>query len=270
MVFLLVQLSDVFILSALQVITRILPLGSGEYLSVYYFLLKDDEIFFMTLLEISVSLAIFISIVLFLKKDIIYTLKSSFSNYYCGIRHSNFFMFIVTCLFVFICGFYKQRFHENFSEPFFMGITSVFCGIFLVLIYKIGFIQNDKKSIKLINAVAFGLMQFWGNLPGSSVLNTAIFSGFCCGFNSIFSVKYALAVLAFSSLCDIFFSICNLSISNVSYIQVDYLLAAFVLSLFISTKVICFWKNNFVKFFKYLGIYCLSVGTLFILVSFFK
>lgn len=262
------QLILLLILCGLQCLCSILPIGNGEYFLLRSCLIGSLSTSDILLAEIAASMASFISIVLFLKCDIIYLLRNLFSNSDNGVIRNNFSMFTLSCLFILVSEFYGQRLMESLSAPLFVGAVSFFCGVFLALIWKIGFFQSGKEKIKPINAVCFGLMQFWSLLPGASVLNTAVFSGFCCGFDGKMSSKYALALLAFSCVSSAVFSAHSLAAVQLTNVNVDYFVSALVFSLFICTWAVELWKVDFTRLFKYFALYRCISGVVFVLFGF--
>lgn len=255
-------------LCILQCLCSVLPVGNGGYFLLRSFLTGSFVDSDFVIAEIAVNLAVFTGIVLFLKCDIIYMLRNLISNSDGGVSRNNFAMFAITCLFIAVSCFYRERFVESFNALLLLGAVSFFCGIFIALICKIGFFQLNKGKIKPINAVCFGLMQFWSLLPGASVLNTAVFSGFCCGFDEKLSCKYALSVLAFSCVSRVVFSACSFAFTGDSALSVDYAACIFVLSLFICLKTVEIWNSNFVRFFKYFALYNCISGFVFVLLGF--
>ncbi|ETN94585.1 undecaprenyl-diphosphate phosphatase [Zhouia amylolytica] len=259
---------DAIILGIIQGLTEFLPVSSSGHLELGKFILGDDSIpqeslIFTVVLHFATALS---TIVVF-RKDVRYILKGLFQ--FKWNKETIFSLKIIVSMIpaVFIGLFFEEQLEQLFGEN--IQLVGFMLMITALLLFLADRAKDTSKNVTYGNAFIIGISQAVAMLPGISRSGATISSSVLLGIDKTKAARFSFLMvvpLIFGSICK------EVASGNITFESQQFTpLAIGFIAAFISGLLACTWMIKLVKSSKltYFAIYCLIVGTIAIVYSFY-
>ncbi|SFS77506.1 undecaprenyl-diphosphatase [Zhouia amylolytica] len=259
---------DAIILGIIQGLTEFLPVSSSGHLELGKFILGDDSIpqeslIFTVVLHFATALS---TIVVF-RKDVRDILKGLFQ--FKWNKETIFSLKIIVSMIpaVFIGLFFEEQLEQLFGEN--IQLVGFMLMITALLLFLADRAKDTSKNVTYGNAFIIGISQAVAMLPGISRSGATISSSVLLGIDKTKAARFSFLMvvpLIFGSICK------EVASGNITFESQQFTpLAIGFIAAFISGLLACTWMIKLVKSSKltYFAIYCLIVGTIAIVYSFY-
>ncbi|MCQ0111587.1 undecaprenyl-diphosphate phosphatase [Zhouia amylolytica] len=259
---------DAIILGIIQGLTEFLPVSSSGHLELGKFILGDDSIpqeslIFTVVLHFATALS---TIVVF-RKDVREILKGLFQ--FKWNKETIFSLKIIVSMIpaVFIGLFFEEQLEQLFGEN--IQLVGFMLMITALLLFLADRAKDTSKNVTYGNAFIIGISQAVAMLPGISRSGATISSSVLLGIDKTKAARFSFLMvvpLIFGSICK------EVASGNITFESQQFTpLAIGFIAAFISGLLACTWMIKLVKSSKltYFAIYCLIVGTIAIVYSFY-
>ena len=257
-----IEIIKYFLIGIIQGITEVLPISSSAHLIIFGDIFKINNTISY---ELFLHIASLVAVIIYLRKEVLIIISGAFR--YLFLKDKMYFKdfyyiicLIISTLIASLFSFLFSGYLDKINNYIFMiGILLIVNGIMLFICNNLN--KNNKKEIKVFDAVIIGLFEGFGTLPGISR------SGSCLSGTNIRNIdkeegkKYAFLLFIPAVIGAIilkFTEVRGLFISDV--VNVNYIIS-FIAS-FISTFFSFIFLSKIIKKYKItiFGYYTIFLG----------